>query len=244
MLLNLLSLFGGGDDYYGGNPYGGGHQMASAASMGVAALVEIILGLVVALVLTILLYVLVFPEKRKNTLNSFFTFVRNFFGIKYLIIEKILKFFYVLNTMTTICVGFFLLFGRTFFLGLLMIILGPIIHRLSYESIMLIILLVKNTIEINNKLEDKNGSGESSFDGGFPKFDKKPSAGFGATQYAQAAPQQAYAQPEQTYVQPEAQQTYVQPEAPAQATPAVCPNCGTPIEEGAIFCAGCGTKIG
>ena len=42
--------------------------------------------------------------------------------------------------------------------GLLMMILGPIIIRLAYEFIMMFILLVKNVIQINNKLKGDEGT--------------------------------------------------------------------------------------
>ena len=42
--------------------------------------------------------------------------------------------------------------------GLLLIILGPIAVRLSYELMMMAVLLVKNVMEINRKLADQTGS--------------------------------------------------------------------------------------
>ena len=120
---------------FGGNPYGG---YGGYGRSGGGGLWQLIVGVIVGLVLTILLYVLVFPESRKASLNGFFQFIKDFFDMKYLLIEKILKFIYVLNTMTVIAVGFFYLFGSTFVVGLLMIIFGPIVQRLLYESVMLI----------------------------------------------------------------------------------------------------------
>ena len=42
----------------------------------------------------------------------------------------------------------------TFFGGIAVAIVGPIVLRLAYEGIMMFILLVKNVIEINNKMKD------------------------------------------------------------------------------------------
>jgi hypothetical protein len=248
-LLNGLALFGG-------NPYGG---YGSYGRSGGAGLWQFIVGIIVGLVLTILLYVLVFPESRKASLNGFFQFIKDFFDMKYLLIEKILKFIYVLNTMTVISVGFFLLFGRTFVSGLLMIIFGPIVQRILYEAVMLGILLVKNTIEINNKL---GGSKEGSAFGGSFSMPKKPVPApvAPAATPVQPAPQAAPTAPAQpaTPVQPAAPSQPVsqpvapapqaptapaQPTAPAASAPKVCPTCGTPLEAGAIFCAACGTKV-
>ncbi len=254
MAVNVLK----GLALFGGNPYGG---YGSYGRSGGAGLWQFIVGIVVGLTLTILLYVLVFPESRKASLNGFFQFIKDFFDMKYLLIEKILKFLYVLNTMTVISVGFFLLFGRTFVMGLLMIILGPIVQRLLYESVMLGILLVKNTMEINNKL---GGSKEGSAFGGSFSMPKKPApaptpvqpapqaapttpaqpvapAAQPATPVQPAAPAQPVSQP--VAPAPQAPTAPAQPTAPAASAPKVCPTCGTPLEAGAIFCAACGTKV-
>lgn len=236
---------------FGGNPYGG---YGGYGRSGGGGLWQLIVGVIVGLVLTILLYVLVFPESRKASLNGFFQFIKDFFDMKYLLIEKILKFIYVLNTMTVIAVGFFYLFGSTFVVGLLMIIFGPIVQRLLYESFMLVILLVKNTMDINNKL---GGSKDTvSFDGGFPMPKKNaPAAGYTAPapQPAPAQPAAAPAAPVQPMAAPAPQPAHsapvqpaapTQPAAPAQsAAPRICPFCNTPLEEGALFCAACGNKV-
>ena len=44
-------------------------------------------------------------------------------------------------------------------MGLLFIFLGPILIRLSYELMMVVILLLKNVISINRKLADQTGAG-------------------------------------------------------------------------------------
>lgn len=204
-------------------------------SSGIQTLSMIPVGIVVGLVLTILLYAMVFPESRKNTLNGFFTFVRNFFDMKYLIIEKIMKFLYVFETMAVICVGFFLLFGETFVIGLSLMVVGPILFRLLYEGQMIFILLVKNTMDINNKIEGKGKTKGNQFDGSIPKpkFETR----------ATVRPVYAGAQGG-TFTQ-NAAQAYVAPTAPAATSaPHICPTCASQIPEGSVFCTNCGTKIG
>ena len=44
-------------------------------------------------------------------------------------------------------------------MGLLFIFLGPVLIRLSYELMMVVILLLKNVISINRKLADQTGAG-------------------------------------------------------------------------------------
>ena len=128
--------------------------------------VSFILGIMAAIILTILAYVFVMPKKNDGhfshpVLQKF----HDIFHFKKLYLESILKFIYVLATIFCVCTGFFLIFGyteiwgyygteksSTALIGLLVMVLGPIALRLTYESLMMFILLVKNTMEINNKI--------------------------------------------------------------------------------------------
>ena len=128
--------------------------------------VSFILGIMAAIILTILAYVFVMPKKNDGhfshpVLQKF----HDVFHFKKLYLESILKFIYVLATIFCVCVGFFMIFGyrevwgyydmgksSTALIGLLVMVLGPIALRLTYESLMMFILLVKNAMEINNKI--------------------------------------------------------------------------------------------
>lgn len=117
----------------------------------------VVISVLVALVLTILLWILVIPEKRRPKLGKFFAFLADLFNFKSLLIEKILKFTYVLLTLFAIVFGFCMLFivsyGESMALyGVLIMILGPIALRLVYELSMMGVLLVNNVIEINRKM--------------------------------------------------------------------------------------------
>lgn len=117
----------------------------------------VVISIVVALIVTIVLWVAVIPEKKRAKLNKFFGYLSDVFNFRSLLIEKLLKFLYTLLTITAIIVGFIMLFIKVFDeplagYGLLLMIAGPIALRLIFEGLMLGILLVKNVIEINNKL--------------------------------------------------------------------------------------------
>ena len=133
--------------------------------------VGLTLGSVAALVVTILLYIKVMPRKLDGTFdNPWLQRLHDFFHFKKLYLEEVLKFLYVLATVATVCVGVFMLLsyyeswswsyyggGHTtkeslFLYGLLMIVGGPISVRLAYEVLMMFILVVKNVIDINNKM--------------------------------------------------------------------------------------------
>lgn len=122
-----------------------------------SATIAIIISILVSLVGSILIWVLVMPEKKRPTLNAFFTFVSDVFNFRSLLIEKILKFTYLLFTLFVIVFGFLAFVinigeARSALIGLLVMILGPIVLRLIYELSMMAVLLVKNVIEINNKM--------------------------------------------------------------------------------------------
>lgn len=129
-----------------------------------------IIGGILAVVATVLAYVFIVPESRREKLNAFGKFLHDTFNFKYLIVEKILQALYIFFTADLIILGFFMLFaapedffGQRHWLGgygILIMILGPILIRLMYELLMMAILLLKNVISINNKLRNQNGKEE------------------------------------------------------------------------------------
>ena len=123
------------------------------------------LGIFSAIIGTIVFYVMVMPKKKDgNFYNPFLQFLHDFLHFKKLYVEEVIRFFYVLLTVFSICGGFFMLFGyvdygfteeSTFVTGLIMMIAGPVIIRFVYGFMVMAILAVKNIIEINNKLPEK-----------------------------------------------------------------------------------------
>lgn len=193
-----------------------------------------IISFLLAIVATVLAFVFIVPEKRRETLNAFGRFLHDTFNFKYLIVEKILQALYIFATAYTILGGFFMLFQTTpaysdFYgtsygsswlggYGILVMIVGPIIIRLVYELLMLIIILVKNVISINSKLKNQNGTMQKDF--------------FSAPDISEMKAdiqQRVNARREAAQQQPAAPVAPVQtPEAPAQteAAPKFCSDCG------------------
>ena len=131
-------------------------------NIGVAAL----LGAIAAITCTVLSLIFITPDNKRDSLNKFFVFIHDLFNFKFLLIEKVLKVLYIFSTLFCVGFGFFGLFSgeetwggyRSYALPFFLLLLfGPIITRLIFEGLMMFILLVRNTIEINNKLR-----GESS----------------------------------------------------------------------------------
>ena len=126
------------------------------------------IGIVATIVFTVLAYKYIVPEKKRAGLNKLGQFLHDVFNFKFLIVEKILQFFYVLATIACVCGGLAMIFGFTAYewrdkvyadwygiYGILAAVLGPIAIRISYEFIMMGILLVKNVIQINKKLKNQ-----------------------------------------------------------------------------------------
>lgn len=113
----------------------------------------LIIGLIVALVATVIIYLFVMPERGRDKLPGFLGFLHDFFNFKTLMVEKIIRVLNVFCSVGCIAVGIFLLFGSNFVWGILLIIFGPLVVRVIYELMMLKILQVQNVISINRKLK-------------------------------------------------------------------------------------------
>ncbi len=130
-----------------------------------------LLGLVFAIAATAVLYIFIMPQKRLGKLSPFFLALHNILHFKKLFVERILKFFYIFSTCVSIFWGFFLLFAQnetssygyfydsyvsyesTLVEGLVFLFLGPIMLRVVYELLMILILATKNIMELNHKMD-------------------------------------------------------------------------------------------
>jgi len=147
----------------------------------------LILSILFAIAATVLSFIFIVPEKKK--LPGFFNIVRSIFNFKFLVIEKVMQACYIFSTLFVILYGFFGIFffgyetyeyvpsGSSYWgggeyvsrwvwqgwVGFLIMILVPIVLRLVYELIMMFLLLVKNVIQINNKLPAEGVSNNSMF---------------------------------------------------------------------------------
>ena len=191
------------------------------------------------MVATILAYVFIVPESRREKLNAFGKFLHDTFNFKYLIVEKILQALYIFFTADLIILGFFMLFAapEDFFghrhwlggYGILIMILGPILIRLVYELLMMAILLLKNVISINNKLRNQNGKEEKD-----SVFAAPDMSGLRQQIQAKAAQHQNRQNPQSTQYPQNAQNVQnVQNAQKPQSAPVFrfCSKCGSPLDE-------------
>ena len=124
----------------------------------------VVIGTLAAIAATVLALIFIVPEKHLPKLGKFGKFLHDAVNFKFLIVEKILQVLYILSTCLCVFVGLFSLLGFTAYFdygyfrwfggqGLLLLLLGPVAVRLTYELLMMALLLVKNVIQINNKLK-------------------------------------------------------------------------------------------
>lgn len=191
-------------------------------------LIFLIIAVVLAIAATVLAFIFVVPEKRREKLNAFGKFLHDLCSFKFLVVEKILQALYIFSTAFIILYGVLQMFNvqRDYWTGasrwmggtgLLCIIVGPIAVRLSYELMMMAILLVKNVISINRKLADETGSaGGDVFAAPDVEELKKAIQRKEPQPQPPVQPQPPYQQP-QPPVQP--QSPYQQPQSPYQPQP-------------------------
>ncbi len=140
-----------------------------------------VIGILSTIAATVLTYIFIMPKKREAKLSNLFKFIKDIFDFKFLIIEKILQFLYILSTLACVCVGLCMTMGIYVytssyygthtewygFYGILLALIGPIAVRLVFEGMMLFLLLVKNVIQINKKLKSQT---EDDNEYKMPKF--------------------------------------------------------------------------
>lgn len=203
----------------------------------------------ISLLLVVLLYIFIIPEKKRNKLNPFFKAIHDFLTIKSLLVEAIFRFIYIFSVVLCIVFGFYQLF-KDVTSGLLFVILGPIICRIIYEFAMMMILLVKNTIEINNHLKGidsdpltaKAPSAAEIFATVGNKFQEFTTVVDDDKPVAPAAPAEVRI-PVPAPTPAPAPAPAPAPTEPAKPENLFCPVCGKEVPDDSVFCVFCGTPL-
>ena len=135
---------------YGYNTYGN-NLLGSSASSGLGAMIWGIIALVLSLVGCFVIYFL-FVRKDVKSKSKFVLWLQEFLRFNKMLIEPIIKITYIFGALF-LTLGSFALIGTSFvgFLG--MLIGGNIALRVAYEASIMLVMLWKNTSEINKKLK-------------------------------------------------------------------------------------------
>ncbi len=228
----------------------------------------IVLGVMLALAATVLAVIFILPEKKASSKNAFVRFLHKIISFKSLMLDKILKILYIFSTAYVILTGFLMLFGfenlfggYSYYLrptwlggyGLLLIFVGPIVVRIVYESLMMFILLVRNTIDIRNKLYNEEAKSDNELDDLKEIFKKKPAQNPMVTPVQNTVPVQSpvasqhyqNVTPSPTMPQYQAPVNYVQDTSPDMSPDPMyvfCTKCGTRYDANSGFCPRCGNR--
>ena len=124
---------------------------SSLLSPSMGATVWSIVSLVLALIGCFAVYFL-FVVKKDTPKQKFLEWMKEFLSFKKMLIEPILKISYLFFAIF-ITLGSFSLIGTSFLSFLLTLVFGNLIIRISYEAILMMVMIWKNTTEINKKLK-------------------------------------------------------------------------------------------
>ncbi len=197
--------------------------------------------LILALGAAIAAFILIVPENKGRQLTGFMRVLHDILNFKQLLLEKILKFCYIFFTVYATLLGLFSSFemfewdaGTGLLLMLTSLTLVPLLIRVVFEMSMMLILLVKNVIDINKKLPGGTKEPEPAQ----PAYQPNPTS----YQPNPASYQNPYQAAQPTYQQP-AQPTYQQPAQPAyQPNYRYCTHCGAYYDANAGRCPNCGNQ--
>ncbi len=138
---------------YNYNTYGNGllGSATKAASAGLGALIWTIIALVLSLAGCFVIYFL-FVKKDVKTNSKFVLWLQEFLRFNKMLIEPIIKIAYIFGALF-LTLGSFALISTSFVSFLLTITVGNILLRIAYEFSMILVMLWKNTNDINKKLK-------------------------------------------------------------------------------------------
>ena len=223
---------------YGYNDYGFGSPRIGLGAAGGIFATLLVIGFIAAIVLAVIVYRAYasdgndqpFSVKDKSTWGPFLRFDK-------LVIDKILRALYIFCAIFT---AFFFLalvlasladgivaFLITLIMCAIFCLIAELLERVSFESIMLSVIITRNTNDIKGMLSNRSSS------------QLPPASAVPEVPVSPAPAEAAKPAPE-----PPAESAPPAPEPPA--TPGAghfCPECGAPVQPGSHFCPECGKKL-
>ena len=133
--------------YYSKNLLSSSNSMADAS-------VWMIVSIILAIVGGILIYFLFLSKKNEGKFNGFVGWLYDFLSFKKMFMA-LLKITYLIVALY-ITLSSFALIGTSFIGFLAMLIIGNVVARLVYEFSLLLLVICRNTTEINKKLSKKD----------------------------------------------------------------------------------------
>ena len=115
----------------------------------------LIVSIILAVVGGILIYFLFLSKKNEGKFKGFVEWLYDFLSFKKMFMEALLKITYLIVALY-ITLSSFALIGINFWAFLGTLIIGNVVARLIYEFSLLLLVICRNTTEINKKLSKKD----------------------------------------------------------------------------------------
>lgn len=140
--------------------YGYGSFRPSYGYSGIdGALIWGIISVILAVVGGIVLYFTFLSKKNEGKFKGFWGWTYDFLTFKKMVIENILKICYLITAIFITLISFS--FITSSFLGFIMTLtLGNLGARITYELLLVVLVICKNTTEINSKMKNKEDNKE------------------------------------------------------------------------------------
>ena len=129
-------------------------SLLSSSSDAVSSSVWLIVSVILAVVGGILIYFLFLSKKNEGKFKGFAGWLYDFLSFKKMFMEALLKITYLIFALY-ITLSSFALIGSSFVGFLAMLIIGNVVIRLVYEFSLLLLVICRNTTEMNKKLSSK-----------------------------------------------------------------------------------------
>ena len=126
-----------------------------SSSDAVNSSIWLIVSIILAVVGGILIYFLFLSKKNEGKFKGFVGWLYDFLSFKKMFMEALLKITYLIVALY-ITLSSFALIGSNFIGFLAMLIIGNVVARLVYEFSLLLLVICRNTTEINKKLSKKD----------------------------------------------------------------------------------------
>ena len=126
-----------------------------SSSDAVNSSIWLIVSIILAVVGGILIYFLFLSKKNEGKFKGFVGWLYDFLSVKKMFMEALLKITYLIVALY-ITLSSFALIGVNFWAFLGTLIIGNVVARLIYEFSLLLLVICRNTTEINKKLSKKD----------------------------------------------------------------------------------------
>ena len=130
-------------------------RSASTMNSVASSAIWIIVSLVLAIVGGIVLYFTFLKKDNEGKYTGFLGWMYDFLTFKKLTIENVLKILYLICAIF-ITLSSFSMISVSFLAFLLYLVVGNLVARVSYELILVKLIICRNTTEINKKLDKKD----------------------------------------------------------------------------------------